>query len=59
MFHPLPPSPIFLAAWPALQSIEVIYGAISKAMAEAVPACSGGDLAAIVWWGTREATGEP
>ncbi len=59
MFHPLPPSPIFLAAWPAMQSIEVIYSAISKAMTEAVPACSGGDLAAIVWWGTREATGEP
>ena len=59
MFHPLPPSPIFLAAWPAMQSIEVIYRAISEAMVEAVPACSGGDLAAIVWWGVREATGEP
>ena len=59
MFHPLPPSPIFLAAWPAMQSIEVIYDAIAQAMAGAVPACSGGDLAAIVWWGMREATGEP
>jgi N-methylhydantoinase B len=59
MFHPLPPSPIFLAAWPAMQSIEVIYSAIAKAMTHAVPACSGGDLAAIVWWGVRDETGEP
>ncbi len=59
MFHPFSPSPCFLYGWPALQSIEVIYNAISKAMPEAVPACSGGDLAALVWWGVREATGEP
>ena len=59
MFHPLPPSPCFLYLWPALQSIEVIYHAIAKALPDAVPACSGGDLCGIVWWGTREATGEP
>ena len=59
MFHPRSPSPCFLYGWPALQSIEVIYNAISKAMPDAVPACSGGDLAALVWWGVREATGEP
>ena len=58
MFHPLPPSPCFLYLWPALQAIEVIYDAISKALPEAVPACSGGDLCGIVWWGTREASGE-
>ena len=28
-------------------------------MPEAVPACSGGDICALVWWGVREATGEP
>ena len=59
MFHPFSPSPCFLYGWPALQSIEVIYNAISKAMPEAVPACSGGDLAALVWWGVRESSGEP
>ena len=59
MFHPASPSPCFLYGWPALQSIEVIYHAIAKAMPDAVPACSGGDLAALVWWGVREATGEP
>ena len=34
MFHPLPPSPCFLYLWPALQAIEVIYDAISKALPE-------------------------
>ena len=29
------------------------------AMPEAVPACSGGDICALVWWGEREETGEP
>ena len=27
-------------------------------MPEAVPACSGGDICALVWWGVREETGE-
>ena len=59
MFHPLPPSPCFLYLWPALQVIEVIYAALAKAMPQAVPASSGGDLCGLVWWGTREESGEP
>jgi N-methylhydantoinase B len=59
MFHPLPPAPTFLFGWPALQAIEVIYPALAEALPEAVPACSGGDICWFVWWGTREATGEP
>lgn len=59
MFHPNPPSPCFLYGWPALQAMEVIYNAVAKAMPEAVPACSGGDICALVWWGVREKTGEP
>jgi N-methylhydantoinase B len=59
MFHPNPPSPCFLYGWPALQAIEVIYDAVSKALPTAVPACSGGDICALVWWGVREETGEP
>jgi N-methylhydantoinase B len=42
-----------------MQSMEVIYQAVSKAMPTAVPACSGGDICALVWWGEREDTGEP
>lgn len=59
MFHPLPPAPCFLYGWPALQAIEVVYNAISKAVPTAVPAMSGGCIASLVHWGTREATGEP
>jgi N-methylhydantoinase B len=59
MFHPDPPSPCFLYGWPALQAMEVVYHAVSKAMPDAVPACSGADICALVWWGVREATGEP
>src|SRR6059058_4460905 len=59
MFHPLPPSPCFLYGWPAIQAIEVVYHALSHVIPEAVPACSGGDINGIVWWGVREKTGEP
>jgi N-methylhydantoinase B len=59
MFHPVAPSPCFLYGWPAMQSMEVIYDAVSKVMPTAVPACSGGDICALVWWGVHEDTGEP
>ncbi len=59
MFHPNAPSPCFLYAWPSFQAIETIYNAVSKAIPTAVPACSGGDIAGLVWWGVREETGEP
>jgi N-methylhydantoinase B len=59
MFHPNPPSPVFLYGWPAMQAIEVVYQAIAQALPEAVPACSGGDINWYVWWGNREASGEP
>ena len=59
LFHPEPPAPCFLYGWAGDQAIEAIYQAVAQAMPEAVPACSGGDICALVWWGTREATGEP
>ena len=59
MFHPLHPAPCFLYGWPAIQAIEAIYQAVAQALPAAVPACSGGDICALVWWGTREETGEP
>lgn len=58
MFDPKPPAPCFLYGWPALQAIEVIYEAISKIDPTLVPACSGGDICSVVWWGRREETGE-
>jgi N-methylhydantoinase B len=59
MFHPEPPAPCFLYAWAAFQAIEAIYHAASQADPAIVPACSGGDICALIWWGVREATGEP
>jgi N-methylhydantoinase B len=59
LFHPSPPSPCFLYGWPGGQAMEVIYQAISGVLPEAVPACSGGDICSLVWWGVRGETGEP
>jgi N-methylhydantoinase B len=59
MFEPVHPQPTFLYGWPADQSMEVVYQALSQVIPDEVPACSGGDICSLVWWGVREATGEP
>jgi N-methylhydantoinase B len=59
LFHPVSPAPCFLYGWAGDQAIEAIYQAVADAMPDAVPASSGGDICAIVWWGEREGTGEP
>ncbi|MHB8695878.1 MAG: hydantoinase B/oxoprolinase family protein [Solirubrobacteraceae bacterium] len=59
MCHPNPPSPCFLYGWPGGQSMEVVYQAISRVLPDIVPACSGGDICSLVWWGVRADTGEP
>jgi N-methylhydantoinase B len=59
MFHALSPAPCFLVGWASGQAIEVIYKALADGGFEGVPASSGGDLLGLVWWGTREMTGEP
>jgi N-methylhydantoinase B len=59
MFEPVHPQPSFLYGWPARQGWEAMYEAIGRALPDLVPACSGGDNCSLVWWGTREATGEP
>jgi len=58
MFHPLPPSPAFFYYMSDYQAIEVIFRAVAEALPEAVPACSGGDVTTLIWWGEREGTGE-
>jgi len=59
LFHPIHPAPCFLYGWAGDQAIEAIYAALADALPEAVPACSGGDICALVWWGEREGSGEP
>jgi N-methylhydantoinase B len=58
MFHALSPSPCFLYGWPAMQATEAVLNAVAEAVPDRVMACSGGDLAALVWYGFREGTGE-
>jgi N-methylhydantoinase B len=59
LFHPLPPAPTFIGGWAAHGAVDAIYRALGAAMPESVPASSGGDICSLVWWGNREATGEP
>ena len=59
LFHPLHPAPCFLYGWAGDQAMEAIYQAIGSALPGSVPACSGGDICALVWWGEREGTGAP
>ena len=58
LFHPLPPSPCFLFAWPASQAVDVIYRALAQAVPDRVPASSGGDVHGLQWWGSHPDTGE-
>jgi N-methylhydantoinase B len=58
LFHPIEPAPTFIGGWSAFQAIETIYRAFAQSSPELVPACSGGDICSIVWWGRREASGQ-
>jgi N-methylhydantoinase B len=58
LFHPRPPAPCFLYGWAGDQAMEAIMAAVFQAMPDAVPACSGGDICALVFWGERERDGE-
>ncbi len=58
MFHPLPPAPAFFYYMSDYQAIEVIFRAVADALPSAVPACSGGDVTTLIWWGELADTGE-
>ena len=59
LFHPLPPAPTFVGGWATVGGIDAIYSAFGKALPTSVPASSGGDICALLWWGRRSASGEP
>jgi N-methylhydantoinase B len=44
---------------PSDHAIELVIRALAEAVPDIVPAASGGDINALVWWGTREETGRP
>ena len=54
LFHPEPPAPIFLYAWPVIQAIDAVHAALAGAVPDRVPAPSGGDIGVIIWWGIGE-----
>ena len=58
MFHPEPPAPAFFYYMSDYQAIEVIFNAVAEALPAAVPACSGGDVTTLIWWGEFADTGE-
>jgi N-methylhydantoinase B len=57
LFHPIAPAPSFIGGWASFQALETIQRAIGAALPAAVPACSGGDICSLVWWGKRADTG--
>lgn len=59
LYHPLPPTPCFMFGWAAMPILEGTIRALGEALPELVPAGSGADIMALIWWGNREATGEP
>jgi|AntRauMinimDraft_4_1070384.scaffolds.fasta_scaffold00988_4 N-methylhydantoinase B len=56
LFHATPPAPTF-TLWPSMLGVEVIYKALAKGMPERLPAASGGDLGAVMVWGTDPDSG--
>jgi N-methylhydantoinase B len=59
LFHPVSPAPCFMYGIPSDHAIELVLRALATELPDAVPAASGGDINALVWWGTRAATGAP
>jgi N-methylhydantoinase B len=58
LFHPTPPAPCFLFGWSLMPAMEALLKAIGEATPALVPARSGGCILTLIWWGTREKTGE-
>jgi N-methylhydantoinase B len=53
IFEPVSPAPCF-AFWTAqVQLIEGVYRALAPAIPDRLPADSGGDILAVIWWGSR------
>ena len=58
LMHALPPAPTF-TIWASLLAPEVILKALSQGMPDLIPACSGGDIFAIMGLGIHPETGLP
>jgi N-methylhydantoinase B len=56
LFHATHPAPTF-TLWPSMLGVETVFKALSKGMPERLPAASGGDLGAMMVWGTDPDSG--
>jgi N-methylhydantoinase B len=54
LFHPVPPAPIYLYGFTVMQAVDAIHKALGQAVPHGVPAGTGGDLCAMVYWGKTE-----
>jgi N-methylhydantoinase B len=59
IFHPLPPSPCYMYAWPAIQAMDAVNQAISRALQDVVPAGDAGDVCGVLAFGYQPETHEP
>ena len=57
VMHAVPPAPTF-TLWTGLLAVEVVTKAFAKAMPDAVPACSGGDVFSMMGVGVHPDTGK-
>ncbi|WP_435181296.1 hydantoinase B/oxoprolinase family protein [Halorussus sp. AFM4] len=53
LFHATPPAPTF-TQWPAHTGIMMVYEALAEGMPDRIPASSGSDLGAVMFWGERQ-----
>jgi N-methylhydantoinase B len=58
LFHALSPAPCFLYGWAAEQAMEGLFESLAAVAPDGIPADSGGDVCALVWWGDRNRRGE-
>jgi len=58
VMHAVPPMPTFVL-WTGILAGEVILKALSQGMPDLIPACSGGDICAVMGLGIDPISGEP
>ena len=58
LFHAVYPAATY-TLWPAMVALELVLKALSVAMPDRIPACSGGDVPGFMMYGKEPASGRP
>jgi N-methylhydantoinase B len=58
MFHPVEPQPCYLYGWSLNSAMEGMFQALAAATGGQLPSGSSGDIAAVLYYGTRPESGE-